>query len=126
MTQRSIGLLTESPQSQAATESVPAPAASDRQEAATPQRETMMGTLRIASAPQGATVTIDGIPRGVAPLSVSKLRAGNRMVRLELNGYQRWSWAVYVTPSRQTRLNVSLVPDSAASPNPVVDTTAAK
>ena len=126
LTERSIAPLVEPPRPQAAADSVPAAATGERREAAAPQRETMMGTLTIASSPKGATVTIDGIPRGVAPLSVSKLRAGNRMVRLELNGYQRWSWAVYVTPSRQTRLNVSLVPDSATSPNTVVNTTAAK
>jgi hypothetical protein len=85
----------------------------------------MLGTLTIASAPKGAKVTIDGIPRGLSPLSVSRLRAGNRMVRLELDGYQRWSWAVYVSAARPTHLNVSLVPDSAPSPSSAVTNTAA-
>jgi hypothetical protein len=85
----------------------------------------MLGTLLIASAPKGAKVTIDGIPRGHSPLSVTRLRAGNRMVRLELDGYQRWSWAVYVSASRETRLNVALVPDSAPSRSSAVTNTAA-
>jgi hypothetical protein len=89
------------------------------------RNSSMMGTLLIASAPKGAKVTIDGVPRGVSPLSVTRLRAGNRIVRLELAGYQRWSWAVYVSPARQTRLNVSLIPDSAPPASSAVTNTAA-
>ena len=101
------------------------PGAGADAEQATARRQSMVGTLLIASAPKGAHVTIDGIPRGVSPLSVSRLRAGNRIVRLELDGYQRWSWAVYVSASRQTRLNVSLVPDSGPSRSSAVTNTAA-
>jgi PEGA domain len=101
------------------------PAAADARQETAPAERSMLGTLLIASAPKGAKVTIDGVPRGVSPLSVSRLRAGNRMVRLELDGYRRWSWAVYVSPSRQTRLNVSLVPDSAPPASSAVTNTAA-
>ena len=84
-----------------------------------------VATDLIAPAPKGAKVTIDGIPRGVSPLSVTRLPAGNRIVRLELDGYHRWSWAVYVSPAKQTRLKVSLVPDSAAPASSAVTNTAA-
>ena len=102
-----------------------APAPVGRRDGGEERSSSMLGTLRIASAPKGAKVTIDGVPRGVSPLSVARLRAGNRIVRLELDGYRRWSWAVYVSPSRQTRVNVSLVPDSAPSPSAAVTNTAA-
>jgi hypothetical protein len=102
-----------------------APAPGGRRDDGEERTSSMLGSLMIASAPKGAKVTIDGVPRGVSPLSVARLRAGNRIVRLELDGYQRWSWAVYVSPSRQTRVNVSLVPDSSPSPSTAVTSTAA-
>jgi hypothetical protein len=102
-----------------------APAPVGRRADGEERTSSMFGSLMIRSAPKGAKVTIDGVPRGVSPLSVARLRAGNRIVRLELDGYQRWSWAVYVSPSRQTRVNVSLVPDSAPSPSAAVTNTAA-
>lgn len=130
LTERSAALLGNASRSREKPATTPAPAAVRARGAAAPRSEppqagSMMGTLTIASAPKGANVTIDGIPRGVAPLSVSRLRAGNRIVRLELTGYQRWSWAVYVSPSRQTRLNVSLVPDSSPTPSTALTDTAA-
>jgi hypothetical protein len=125
--EKSAALLAPSttPQGTPAAPKAAVPGADTDQERAASPGESMVGTLLIASAPKGAKVTIDGIPRGVSPLSVSRLRAGNRIVRLELDGYQRWSWAVYVSASRQTRLNVSLVPDSGPSPSSAVTNTAA-
>jgi hypothetical protein len=69
----------------------------------------LVGTLLVASAPRGARVSVDGIPHGQAPVAIRRLRAGNRLVRVELAGYQRWSWSVYVAPNRQTKVNVELV-----------------
>jgi len=126
MKDRSAALLAPTkPQGPASTRSGGVTAADADEGQSTGRRGSMLGTLLIASAPKGAKVTIDGIPRGHSPLSVSRLRAGNRIVRLELDGYRRWSWAVYVSASRPTRLNVSLVPDSAASPSSAVTNTAA-
>jgi hypothetical protein len=115
-----------SPKPRARPSAPPAAATADADRAADVRRgQAMGGTLTIASAPKGAKVTIDGIPRGHSPLSVSDLRAGNRIVRLELDGYQRWSWAVYVSASRPTRLNVSLVRDSGQPRSSAVTNTAA-
>jgi PEGA domain len=125
--EQSAALLVPSPKQKGTPSTPPAAAATadaDRG-ADVPRHQSMLGTLTIKSAPKGAKVTIDGIPRGLSPLSVSRLRAGNRIVRLELHGYQRWSWAVYVSASRPTHLNVSLVPDSAPSPSSAVTNTAA-
>jgi PEGA domain len=124
---QSAALLAPSPKPKGRPSAAPAAAATadaDRR-ADVPRGQSMLGTLTIASAPKGAKVTIDGIPRGLSPLSVSRLRAGNRIVRLELAGYRRWSWAVYVSASRPTRLNVSLVPDSGLSPSSAATNTAA-
>jgi PEGA domain len=82
-----------------------------REEGTENRRGGLLGTLVVASQPRGARVTVDGIPRGKAPVSIARLRAGNRLVRLEMDGYQRWSWSVYISPDRPTRLNVDLVPN---------------
>ena len=121
----SAAQLAPSPKPKGRPSAAPAATADADRRADVPRGQSMLGTLTIASAPKGAKVTIDGIPRGLSPLSVSRLRAGNRIVRLELAGYRRWSWAVYVSASRPTRLNVSLVPDSALSPSSAATNTAA-
>jgi hypothetical protein len=82
-----------------------------REEGTENRRGGLLGTLVVASQPRGARVTVDGIPRGKAPVSIARLRAGNRLVRLEMDGYQRWAWSVYISPDRPTRLNVDLVPN---------------
>jgi serine/threonine protein kinase len=41
------------------------------------------GHLRVESQPEGAKVTVDGVPRGVAPLTVSDLTPGDHEVLLE-------------------------------------------
>jgi hypothetical protein len=125
--EQSAALLAPSPKPKGRPSAAPAAAATADayRRADVPRRQSMLGTLTIASAPKGAKVTIDGIPRGLSPLSVSRLRAGNRIVRLELAGYRRWSWAVYVSASRPTHLNVSLVPDSGLSPSSAATNTAA-
>ncbi len=124
---RSIELLTPAAEGRPGRPVDPAGASigSARVDAPVRQTDAMLGSLLIASAPKGANVSVDGIPQGQAPVSIRRLRAGNRLVRVELDGYRRWSWAVYVTPSRQTKVNVSLVPEHGTSPASAVTNTAA-
>ena len=51
----------------------------------------MYGRLSVASTPSGATVTIEGKPVGQTPLSLDSVRKGERTVRVELKGYDRWA-----------------------------------
>ena len=124
---RSIELLTPVGEAQPDRSVEPSRAStgSARVDDAARQADAMLGSLLIASAPKGANVSVDGIPHGQAPVSIRRLRAGNRLVRVELDGYRRWSWAVYVTPSRQTKVNVSLVPENGTSPTTAVTNSAA-
>jgi hypothetical protein len=71
------------------------------------------GTLFVKSDPQGAEVSINGVVHGRTPLMIRDLSVGSRVVRLELPGYQRWSWAVSVVANKRTPLNVKLRPESA-------------
>jgi hypothetical protein len=69
------------------------------------------GTLYVKSDPQGAEVSINGVVHGRTPLTIRDLGVGSRVVRLELPGYERWSWAVSVVANKRTPLNVKLRPD---------------
>jgi hypothetical protein len=120
---RSIELLTPAPPAPVVASLSPVTAPASTEESAR-KRDVMLGSLFIASAPKGASVTVDGIPQGRAPVAIRRLRAGNRLVRVELDGYHRWSWAVYVTPSKQTKVNVSLVPETGTSSSSAVTNTA--
>jgi PEGA domain len=69
------------------------------------------GTLLVKSDPQGAEVSINGVVHGRTPLMIRDLGAGSRVVRLDLPGYERWSWAVAVVANKRTPVTVKLQPE---------------
>jgi hypothetical protein len=83
------------------------------------------GSLMVTSDPEGADVSVDGVPQGRTPLAIAKLNIGSRVVRVELPGHQRWSWAVSVVANRRTPIAVRLLPETHAnavpSATPTVD-----
>ena len=66
------------------------------------------GSLSIGSAPQGARVFVNGAPVGSTPLVLDNLPVGSRAVRIEADGYQRWSASTRVVANQQTRLSAIL------------------
>jgi PEGA domain len=77
--------------------------------AATPQ---FTGTLAVDSEPSGATVFLNQSPVGATPVLLKELRAGSSVLRLELEGYQRWSSSVTVSTVRETHVTAKLQPDT--------------
>jgi len=76
-------------------------------------------TLSISSTPRGARVQIDGLARGVTPLTLSQLRAGPYKVRISHEGYRSVIRTVRLDPGKTLRLGVKLpaqTPPKAASP----------
>jgi hypothetical protein len=71
----------------------------------------LVGTLLVDSKPSGAEVWINGVAHGRTPLNVSALPVGSRVVRLELPGYERWSWTVNIVANKRTPLQVKLQPE---------------
>src|SRR5262249_58241474 len=67
-----------------------------------------LGTLSIESDPPGATAFVNQQSVGETPLSLQGLRAGSYVVRVESDGYQRWSTAVTVSTLREARVAASL------------------
>jgi PEGA domain len=55
-------------------------------------------------------VFVNGAQVGVTPLLLSNLAAGSRVVRLELAGYERWSSAVRIITSEETKVDAQLRP----------------
>jgi PEGA domain len=76
-----------------------------RKGAKTPQ---FVGTLLIESDPAGAAVFVNQESVGDTPVLLKDLRAGSYVVRLEYEGYQRWSSAATVSAVRQERVKAKL------------------
>jgi PEGA domain-containing protein len=91
---------------------LPRPSATSRVPVSPPSPSALAGrytgSLGIASLPPGATVYIDGKEVGTTPLRVPAIDAGSHVVRLERDGYGRWTSAVRVVAGEQMRVTASL------------------
>jgi PEGA domain-containing protein len=83
-----------------------AASASERSTAAGQPR--FRGSLAIESDPPGAIVTVDGRVVGSTPVLLKDVPAGSCVVRVESNGYERWSAAVRVVANKETRVSATL------------------
>jgi hypothetical protein len=68
----------------------------------------LSGALLVTSDPQGAEISINGVVKGKTPMLIRGLAAGSRVVRLDLPGYEPWSWSVRVAADTQTPVTVKL------------------
>jgi hypothetical protein len=76
--------------------------------AAAARRASYQGSLAFQSAPQGARVFVNGAFVGSTPLILQNLPVGSRAVRIEADGYQRWSASTRVVANQQTRISATL------------------
>jgi hypothetical protein len=83
------------------TEAVP----SQRPRAAAPMHR---GTLIVTSTPGGASVYVNNQLAGQTPLVMRGLAAGSRAVRLDLDGYARWSRGIQVVADQSTTISARL------------------
>ena len=68
-------------------------------------------SLTITSEPQGARVTVDGIARGVTPLTIQNLSTGDRRVRVTLPDFTAVERSVRMPDDRSaTSLHITLTP----------------
>lgn len=69
------------------------------------------GAIRVGSNPEGATIVIDGVQFDQrTPSFIPQLSIGTHTVQLRLKGYDDWSQAVVVTPSRAIGVQAQLRP----------------
>jgi len=66
------------------------------------------GTLAVRSEPRGALVSVDGRVVGSTPLRLKAVPAGSRIVRIESEGYERWSSAARVVANQETSIVATL------------------
>jgi hypothetical protein len=66
------------------------------------------GGLVVESKPSGAKVYVDDRLVGTTPLSLPQISAGSHAVRLERDGYRRWSGSVRILAAERNRVTASL------------------
>ena len=76
--------------------------------AASQDRPRFHGILEIHSEPLGALVSVDGRVVGATPLLLKAVPAGSRVLRIESDGYERWSFAARVVANQATRIVATL------------------
>ena len=64
--------------------------------------------LVVESRPSGAKVFLNGEPVGSTPLNLSSVVAGSHALRLELDGYRRWTSSIRVVAGEPNRVTASL------------------
>jgi len=70
----------------------------------------VLGALHVETQPPGATISVDGQPRGVTPVDVSELALGHHEVKAELKGYMPVAQAVELgadTPRAELKLTLA-------------------
>lgn len=73
-------------------------------------RLTFRGAISVESQPAGAQVSVDGRPVGVTPLVGWELPAGSHVVRIDRDGYERWSAAIQVVTEKTVSVVTNLQP----------------
>jgi serine/threonine-protein kinase len=82
----------------------PAPAAATAGSAGA----SLTGALAVDSRPAGARVFVDDKELGTTPMALPSVSAGLHVIRLEHEGYRRWSSSVRIIASEQNRVTASL------------------
>ncbi len=67
-----------------------------------------VGTLIITSEPEMATVSVDGIERGATPLTIERVGAGKKTIRLKMNGFFPVSRIERIIADEETRIHIIL------------------
>jgi serine/threonine-protein kinase len=67
-----------------------------------------VGRLNVESRPEAARVFLDGRLIGTTPLVVASVPAGEHAIRIELDGYRRWSSSIRIVAAEQNRVTASL------------------
>lgn len=72
-------------------------------EAPKPVQPARIGRLLVRSTPGGASVTVDGVARGVTPVAIRDLDLGSREIAVTRRGYQSEERRIVLTKARPSR-----------------------
>jgi len=102
------------------------PAAPAKSIAPAPARRPATAILTVSSMPRGARVQIDGVAKGVTPLTIRELRPGAHKIRISHQGYQSVTRSVTLDSGKVQAVGINLparvlpsVARPAAKPAPV-------
>jgi hypothetical protein len=70
--------------------------------------QTATGAINVESRPAGASVYLDELLVGTTPVAMSRVAAGEHVIRLERDGYRRWSSSIRVVGGERNRVTASL------------------
>jgi hypothetical protein len=108
-------VVTAAQPTQSVTVQLKPPAASGVAEARTPAGPSTVTTdafteaaLSVDSRPRGARVFIDGRLVGTTPVSIPRVSGGEHAIRLERDGYRRWSSSIRIAAGEPGRVTASL------------------
>ena len=76
------------------------------------------GTLLVTSNPTGAKVSLDGVERGMTPITITGVSGGFHQLRVTLQGYEDYSTRVAIWPGKTVLVPVTLKAPSAPTPVP--------
>jgi hypothetical protein len=68
----------------------------------------LTGALAVDSRPAGARIFVDDKEVGTTPMALPSVSVGLHVIRLEHEGYRRWSSSVRIIASEQNRVTASL------------------
>jgi hypothetical protein len=68
------------------------------------------GSLTVTSTPEGAQVFVNGALVGTTPLALVDVPVGSRVIRVELEGHERWSSVVRIVANAPTPVVADLRP----------------
>jgi PKD repeat protein len=66
------------------------------------------GSIATTSFPAGAMVFVDGIHRGITPVILTEIPAGNHRVTLSFKGYDEWNQTISVGSGQMAAINAEL------------------
>ena len=81
------------------------------------------GTLSVTSTPADATVFLDGVEKGITPLTISGVSAGLHQLRLTRQGYEDYSTRVAIWPGKTVIVPVTLKVHPVPTPVPTTPPT---
>ena len=86
--------------------------------ASPPATSAATGSLQVTTLPGGASVSVDGTPRGTSPVTLNGLAAGSHTVTLSKAGYVDYTGTLTLPAGKTTMLNITLVPAQGTATTP--------
>ena len=72
--------------------------------------------INVSSNPKGAEVMLDGLKKGVTPITLNNIAAGIHILQIDYPGYNSWKSTVDVPETEMREISINLTPKPGSSP----------